>query len=84
MGYHTGQRLDVENQVASIIAEFLSININKCSRNVVITKDLDADEFDKMEIMMMIEEELGCEFSDALTDDDNITIGDIISYVEGY
>ncbi|MCF0150309.1 MAG: acyl carrier protein [Firmicutes bacterium] len=71
----------VFNKICSIIAEQLGIDETIITMDTNLTKDLEADSLDAVEIIMSIEEEFGIEIEDDAASAFK-SIGDIVAYVE--
>lgn len=72
----------VFDKIKAIIVDQLNIDPEEVTLDVSITKDLEADSLDAVEIIMGIEDEYGIEIPDEEAEGFQ-TIGDIVKYVEG-
>ena len=71
----------VFEKVREIIAEQLNIDAEEISLDTNVTKDLEADSLDAVEIILGVEEEYGIEIPDDIAE--NFTkVGDIVKYVD--
>ena len=69
------------NKVAEIIIQQLGVDDNEITMETPLMKDLEADSFDAVEIIMALEDEFGIEIPD--TEAENFkSIGDIVKYIE--
>ena len=71
----------VFEKIRSIIAEQLSADIDEISMETSLTKDLEADSLDAVEIIMAIEDEYSIEIPDEQSEQFT-TVGSIVEYVE--
>ena len=71
----------VFEKIKEIVAEQLSVDTSDITLETSLTKDLEADSLDAVEVIMEIEEEYGIEISDEEAEK-FVTIGDIVAYVE--
>ena len=71
-------------RVREIIAEQLSVDdIEEITMETSLTKDLEADSLDAVEIIMALEEEYDIEIPDEVAEEFK-TVGDIVKCVEDY
>lgn len=71
----------VFGKVKEIIMEQLGVDESAVTQDTSLTKDLEADSLDAVEIIMAIEDEYGIEIPDE--DAENFgSIGDIVNYIE--
>ena len=80
-------RVPVETNVAYaaarvriIVADHLSVDLKDISDNSSFTKDLGANILDSVELLLALEEEFYCEFSDEAADTIQ-TVGDAVRYL---
>lgn len=71
----------VFEKIKEIVAEQLSVDTSDITLETSLTKDLEADSLDAVEVIMEIEEEYGIEIPDEEAEK-FVTIGDIVAYVE--
>ena len=71
----------VFEKVREIIAEQLEVDKEDISMDTSITKDLEADSLDAVDIIMALEDEYGIEVPDE-TAEEFKTVGDIVRCVE--
>ena len=67
-------------RVRIIVADYLSVDFKDISDSSSFTKDLGANSLDWVELVLALEEEFDCEFSDEATDTIH-TVGDAIHYL---
>jgi acyl carrier protein len=67
-------------RVRTIVADHLSVDLREILDSSSFTKDLGADSIDSVELILALEEEFHCEFSDEATDTIQ-TVGDAIRYL---
>ena len=67
-------------RVRIIVADHLSVDFKDISDSSSFTKDLGANWLDAAEVLLALEEEFQCEFSDEATDAIH-TVGDAIHYI---
>ena len=67
-------------RVRTIVADHLSVDLRDISDSSSFTEDLGADSLDSVELILALEEEFHCEFSDEATDAIQ-TVGDAIRYL---
>jgi acyl carrier protein len=71
----------IPEKVRGVIAQHLSVEKEKVVDEASFSEDLGADSLDTVELVMALEEEFGCEISDA--DSEKIrTVGDAIRYIQ--
>ena len=71
-------------RLREIIAEQLSVDdIEEITMETSLTKDLEADSLDAVEIIMALEEEYDIEIPDEVAEEFK-TVGDIVKCVEDY
>ena len=71
----------VFEKIKEIVAEQLDVDTSDITLETSLTKDLEADSLDAVEVIMEIEEEYGIEIPDEEAEK-FVTIGDIVAYVE--
>ena len=71
----------VFDKIKEIIIEQLGVEDTDITAETSLTKDLEADSLDAVEIIMAIEEEYGIEIPDEVAEGFSC-IGDIVKYVE--
>jgi len=71
----------VFDKIKEIIIEQLGVEDSDITAETSLTKDLEADSLDAVEIIMAIEEEYGIEIPDEEAENFSC-IGDIVKYVE--
>jgi acyl carrier protein len=70
------------NKVRALIARYLGIDVEQLTDEVNFTNDFELDSLDRLELLMLIEEEFsGVEFSDAAVDRIEV-VGDLIRHIE--
>ena len=67
-------------RVRTIVADHLSVDLRDIFDSCSFTEDLGADSLDSVELILALEEEFHCEFSDEVTDTIQ-TVGDAIRYL---
>ena len=70
----------VATRVRIIVTDHLSVDFKDISDSSSFTKDLGANRLDAVEVLLALEEEFQCEFSDEATDAIH-TVGDAIHYL---
>ena len=70
-------------KVREIIAEQLDVDIEDISLDTSLTKDLEADSLDAVEIIMALEDEYDIEIPDEVAEEFK-TVADIVKCVEDY
>lgn len=73
----------VFERVREIIAEQLDVDIEEISPDTSLTKDLEADSLDAVEIIMALEDEYDIEIPDEVAEEFK-TVADIVKCVEDY
>ena len=69
------------NDVRILVANHLGVSIGRVTDEAHFTNDLGADRLDRVESMMMVEDQFGVEITDA--DVDQIAVvGDLIRHIE--
>lgn len=68
-------------KVAEILAEQLSIDVEKIEMNSLLDEDLDADSLDAIDIVMSIEDEFQLEVPDEVISDMK-SVSDIVNFIE--
>ena len=71
----------VFEKVQDIIAEQLGVAIDDITMETNLTKDLEADSLDAVEIIMAIEDEFGVEIPDDQAEQFKL-VGNLVKYVE--
>ena len=71
----------VFEKVQDIIAEQLGVDIDDITMETNLTKDLEADSLDAVEIIMAIEDEFGVEIPDDQAEQFKL-VGNLVKYVE--
>ena len=71
----------VFEKIRNIIAEQLDVDAEDIAESTSLTKDLEADSLDAVEIIMAIEEEFGIEIPDEEAEEFE-TVAHIVRYVE--
>ena len=71
----------VFEKIKEIVAEQLDVDTSEITLETSLTKDLEADSLDAVEVIMEIEDEYGIEIPDEEAEK-FVTIGDIVNYVE--
>jgi acyl carrier protein len=72
---------DVATNVRNVIANYLRLDANRVSDDAHF-KDLGADWLDRLELMIVIEDQFGVEISDDAADQIQ-AVGDLIRFIEG-
>ena len=72
----------VFEKIKEIIVEQLSVDESLVAMETNLTKDLEADSLDAVEIIMAIEEEYDIEIPDEEAEKFQL-VGDLVKYVEG-
>ncbi|MCR4600382.1 MAG: acyl carrier protein [Clostridia bacterium] len=70
------------DKIKEIIVEQLGVDESQVTLETSLTKDLEADSLDAVEIIMAVEEEYGIEVPDEVAEKFT-NIGDIVDYVTG-
>lgn len=63
-----------------VISEQLGIGLEKIHLKAKFIDDLGADSLDTVELMMAIEELIGCEIDDTVAES-FVTVGDVVSFI---
>ena len=71
----------VFDKVREIIAEQLDVDTEEITLDTSLTKDLEADSLDAVEIIMALEDEYNIEIPDEVAEEFK-TVGDIVKYIE--
>ena len=71
----------MEGKIKNIIADQLCSKITEVVNEAKLIEDLGADELDRIELTMALEEEFGICISDDEADK-WATVGDVVSYIE--
>jgi len=69
------------DKVVEIIAEQFSIDKSEVSMDSLIIEDLGADSLDTVELIMSLEDEVGCEIPNEVLNTFK-TVGDVVAYLE--
>ena len=70
------------NKVRALIARYLGIDVEQLTDEVNFRNDFELDSLDRLELLILIEEEFsGVEFSDAAVDRIEV-VGDLIRHIE--
>jgi acyl carrier protein len=70
------------NKIRTLIAKYLSIDVEQVTDEAHFRNDFDLDSLDQMELLILIEEEFsGTEFSDDAVEQIEL-VGDLIRYME--
>jgi acyl carrier protein len=70
------------NKVRALIARYLGIDVEQLTDEVNFRNDFDLDSLNRLELMILIEEEFpGVKFSDATVDRIEV-VGDLIQHIE--
>jgi acyl carrier protein len=72
---------DVSTNVRNLIAQYLGVNNKRVSDEALLRKDLGADWLDRLELMILIEDQFGIEIADGIVDRLE-AVGDLIRFVE--
>lgn len=73
----------VFDKVREIIAEQLDVDTEEITLDTSLTKDLEADSLDAVEIIMALEDEYNIEIPDEVAEEFK-TVSDIVKCVEDY
>ncbi len=68
-------------QIATVTAKQLGVDVNKITESSKFTSDLGADSLDLVELIMAFEEAFGCEIPDEAAEK-IATVADAVKYVE--
>ena len=75
---------DVAGRVRNVIAEQLGIDPERVTDDARLLDDLGADWLDRLELMIVIEDQLGCsEIGDDIADQ-IVAVGDLVRFVEAH
>ncbi len=70
------------SKIRALIAKYLGIDAERLTDEVHFRKDFDLDSLDRLELLLLIEDEIsGVEFSTAAVEQIEV-VGDLIRYVE--
>lgn len=72
---------DVEKRVCEIIAEQLSVDVDKVVSDASFKDDLDADSLDTVELVMTLEEEFECIIPDEEAEK-IVTVKDAVDFIQ--
>ncbi len=72
---------DIAERVKKIVVEHLDVEESKVSDNASFIDDLGADSLDTVELVMVFEEEFGCEIPDDAAEK-ILTVKDAVDYIE--
>lgn len=72
---------DITNQIKSIIADALEINIEEVAEDKSFSDDLGADSLARVEAMMALEERFELKIPDDVADRFK-TVGDVVEYIQ--
>jgi acyl carrier protein len=72
---------DLPTKVRNLVAQYLGVNNKRVSDEARFRKDLGADWLDRLELMIMIEDQFGVEIPDGVVDQLE-AVGDLIRFVE--
>jgi acyl carrier protein len=72
---------DLPTKVRNLVAQYLGVNDKRVSDEARFRKDLGADWLDRLELMIMIEDQFGVEIADGVADQLE-AVGDLIRFVE--
>jgi acyl carrier protein len=68
-------------KIRNLVAEFLSVDLGLVSDQARFLTDLGADWLDRLELMMMIEDQFGVEIADDIIDRME-AVGDLVQFIE--
>lgn len=71
----------VFEKIAEILAEQLSIDVERITMESLFEEDLDADNLDLIDLVMSIEDEFQLEVPDEIIEEVK-TVGDIVNFIE--
>jgi acyl carrier protein len=77
----TSTNEDRATEIRNLVAEFLSVDLRLVSDQTRFLTDLGADWLDRLELMMMIEDQFGVEIADDVIDRME-AVGDLVRYME--
>jgi acyl carrier protein len=72
---------DVGERVKKIVVKHLGVEAEKVTENASFIEDLGADSLDTIELVMVFEDEFGCEIPDDAAET-ILTVGDAIKFLE--
>ena len=72
---------DVAERVKKIVVEHLGVDEAKVTENASFIDDLGADSLDTVELVMALEDELGCEIPDDVAEKIN-AVKDAVSFIQ--
>jgi acyl carrier protein len=72
---------DVATKVRNVIAEYLGLDAKRVSDEAHFLKDLGADWLDRLELMIVMEDQFGVEIGDEAVDRIQ-AVGDLIRFIE--
>lgn len=73
---------NIKDEVRTIVAEKLGIELEQVIDSANFQSDLGADSLDIVELIMEFEQKFGIEISDEDAGNNIITVGDAISFIE--
>jgi acyl carrier protein len=73
----------VATNVRKLVAQYLGVNDRRISDDARLRKDLGVDWLDRLELMIMIEDQFGVEIADDVVDQLE-AVGDLIRFVEAH
>ena len=74
---------NVATNVRKLVAQYLGVNDKRVSDGARFRKDLGADWLDRLELMIMIEDQFDVEIADDVVDQLE-AVGDLIRFVEAH
>ena len=74
---------NVATNVRKLVAQYLGVNDKRVSDGARFRKDLGADWLDRLELMIMIEDQFDVEIADDVVDQLEV-VGDLIRFVEAH
>jgi acyl carrier protein len=77
----TAANEDIATKLRNLIAEHLGLDVENVSDEPHFLKDLGADWLDRLELMIVIEDQFGVEFTDGVVDRIE-AVGDLIRFIE--
>jgi acyl carrier protein len=72
---------DVAERVKKVVVERLGVDASRVTDSANFSADLAAESLDKIDLVMALEEEFGCEISDDAASA-ILTIGDAVKFIE--
>ena len=72
---------DVLKKVQEVVADKLSVDLDKVTAEASLVDDLGADSLDQVELVMAFEEEFGCEIPDEVAEK-ILTVKDAVDFIE--